>query len=90
MDASYLANLSTVYPVKEDLYTTFLLDFDEIVRKNDDFATIKNRMTGLFDFYVNVYDSFGIASDSSKVKEILETLIKALKPANSRAFINYF
>lgn len=89
MDVGYLSNLSTVYPVTEDLYTTFLLDFEELVRKNDDFATIKNRMTGLFDFYVNIFDSFGITNDNNKIKEIIETLIKALKPANSRAFINY-
>ena len=56
---------------------------------NDDFAIIKNRETGLFDFSVNVFDSFGIINSNIKSKEALEDLIKVLKPANSRVFISY-
>lgn len=87
IDANYSSNLSTVFPVAEDLYTTLLLNFDNDIELVDNFAILKNRKTGLFDFSMNIFDNLDIIKDDKKVKEILEKLIKVLKPANSRAFI---
>ena len=56
---------------------------------NGDFAILKNRETGIFDFSVNILDSLGIVNSSVKSQEVLEKLIKVLKPANSRVFITY-
>ena len=89
LDVNYSGNLANAFPVTSDLFTTYLLDFDELVIKNTDFTTIQNRETGLFDFSVNIFDSLGIVSSSEKSKEALEKLIKVLKPANSRVFIQY-
>jgi hypothetical protein len=89
IDVNFSTNLSTVFPVTRDLYTTYLMDFDKLFVLNDDFAILKNRKTGLFDFSVNILDSFGIVSSNIKSKEALEALIKVLKPANSRVFIQY-
>lgn len=89
LDVSYSSNLANVFPVTEDLFTTYLLNFDELVIKNTDFTTIQNRETGLFDFSINIFDSLGIINSSIKSKEALEKLIKVLKPANSRVFIQY-
>lgn len=89
LDANFSNNLSTVFPVTKDLYTTLLIDFDRLNALNTDFATLINRATGAFDFTVNIFDSFGIVSSSAKVKEVLENLINILKPANSRVFIKY-
>lgn len=89
LDANFSNNLSTVFPVTKDLYTTLLLDFDRLNALNTNFATLINRATGAFDFTVNIFDSFGIVSSSAKVKEVLENLINILKPANSRVFIKY-
>jgi hypothetical protein len=89
LDVGYSSNLDMVFPVTEDLYTTYLLNSDVISFVNDDFATIRNRQSGLFDFSVNIIDSLGIVNSSIKSKEALEKLIKVLKPANSRAFIQY-
>lgn len=89
LDVNYSNNLDTVFPVTEDLYTTYLLDFSELIELETDFALLKNRNTGLFDFSVNILDSFGIVNSSLKVQEVLEKLIKVLKPANSRVFIQY-
>lgn len=89
LDVNYSSNIDMVFPVTQDLYTTYLLDFDSLVSLNTDFATIKNRETGSFDFSVNIFDSFGIVSSSDKVQEALEALIKVLKPANSKVFIEY-
>lgn len=89
IDIYYSNNLSTVFPVTKDLFTTYLLDFNQLAVKNTDFANLKNRETGSFDFSMNIIDSFGIVEGSSKVQEILEALIKTLKPANSKAYIRY-
>lgn len=90
IDVNYNANTSVSLPVKKDLYTTLLWDFDSILVKNEDFATLVNKKSGGSDFSINIFDSFGIISGSPKVKEITEKLIKILKPANSRAFLKYF
>lgn len=90
IDVNYNRNTSVALPVKKDLYTTLLWDFDSILVKNDDFATLVNKKSGGSDFSINIFDSFGIISSSPKVKEITEKLIKILKPANSRAFLKYF
>ncbi len=89
IDVNYNSNISANYPVTEDLYTTYLMDFDTFITKNDDFSVLKNKKNGLFDFTINIFDSFGIVSSSNRVKEVLETLIKTLKPANSRVSIKY-
>jgi hypothetical protein len=89
LDVNYSTNLDTVFPVTEDLFTTYLVNFNEAFSLNTDFAILKNRSTGLFDFSVNILDSFGIVSSNIKSKEALEELINILKPANSRVFIQY-
>lgn len=89
IDVNYVSNLDVAFPVTQDLFTTYLINFDKTTVLNEDFAVIQNRLNGLFDFSINILDSFGIINDSAKVKEILEKLIRVLKPANSRVFIEY-
>lgn len=89
IDPNYSSNLDMVYPITEDLYTTLLINFNTLLTKNDDFIILNSRSSGLANFSVNVLDSLGIINDNSRVKEVLEALIKSFKPANSRAFINY-
>lgn len=89
VDPNYSTNLNIVYPVTEDLYTTYLLDFNKLIEKTTDFAVLKNKKTGLSDITINVYDSFNILKNNEKSKEVMETLLKTLKPAGSRLFISY-
>ena len=89
IDINYTSNIDMAFPVTVDLHTTYLLDFDQIIGLNKDFATIKNRNTGSFDFSVNILDSFGIVNGSLQAQSVLEKLIKVLKPANSKVFITY-
>lgn len=89
IDVNYNSNLDIVFPVTPDLYTTLLLDFDTLITKNTNFATLKNKNGGNFDFTLNIFDSFDIISSSAIVQNTLETLINVLKPATSRVFINY-
>lgn len=89
MDVNFSSNLSTVFPVVTDAFTTYLLDFDSLIFKADDFALLRDEKFGIFDFTLNIIDSFGIVSSNAKIKQVLESLIATLKPANSRATINY-
>jgi hypothetical protein len=89
LDPSWSSNLSIVFPVTKDLYTTYLMDFDRLNALTTSFATLVDRDVGSFDFTLNIFDSFGIVSSSSLVQQILENLINILKPATSRVFIKY-
>lgn len=88
LDINYNSNIGVVFPVTEDLYTTYLMNYETTLTRTDDFVVLKNKKSGIFDFSINVFDSFDILQ-SDKVKNILEKLVKTLKPANSRVFINY-
>ena len=89
VDVNWNSNISMAFPVTPDLYTTFLMDFDTLVTKNTDFITLIDKNSGIFDFTINIFDSFGIVKSSAKVQQILETLINVLKPANSRVYLKY-
>lgn len=86
-DVNYSSNLSVVLPVAEDLFTTLLLDFNKIAFKTDDLAILRDEAFGLFNFDINVIDSFDIVLSNAKIQQILESLILALKPASSKVNI---
>jgi hypothetical protein len=65
------------------------MNFDDLLTKNKDLALLRNEMFGIFDFTLEIFDSFGIVSGNAKVKQVLETLVLALKPAQSRAKLIY-
>lgn len=88
-DINYQSNISMVQPVIEDAYTTLLLNLDSLKFKKEDFAIVRNESFGISNFTLDIIDSFDIVKDDPKVKQMLESLIKALKPAASKATINY-
>lgn len=88
-DVNFSSNLATVFPVVEDAFTTYLLNFDSLLNKVTDFSILRDEKFGIFDFTLDIIDSFGIVANNAKVKQVLENLIMALKPAQSRVFINY-
>jgi hypothetical protein len=90
IDANFNTNSNVVFPVIEDAFTTFLLDFDRLTETTDDFTIVRDEKFGIFNFTMNIIDSFGIVSSSEQVRQLLESLILALKPANAKAEINYF
>ena len=86
IDVGYNGNTS--YPLTSDLYTTLISDFDKHVTKVDDFVMLKNKFTGEFDFDLKIFDLYNKTSDT-RVKDIMESLITRLKPANAKVFIKY-
>jgi hypothetical protein len=89
IDVNYSNNLSVVFPVTQDLYTTYLLDFNTEVALITNFATLIDRSSGGFDFTVNVFDDFGIVASNPQIKQILESLINILSPGTSTPYIKY-
>jgi len=88
-DINYSSNLSVVLPVVEDVFTTYLVNFDQLITKTEDLAILRDEEFGIFNFTMDIIDSFGIVMDDAKVQQIVENLIVALKPAQSKVTINY-
>lgn len=89
-DINYLSNTDAALPVVQDLYTTYVLNFNSLLNKVSEFAIAKNKYYSIYNFIINIFDSFDIVLSNDKVKQILESLIKQLKPAQSKAKVNYF
>ncbi len=89
IDVNFSSNLDVVFPVIQDAFTTYLLNFDTLIKTTDDLTVVRDEKFGIFNFTLNIIDSFGIVSNNAKVQQILETLILALKPAQSRVTLNY-
>ncbi|MFA5048810.1 MAG: hypothetical protein WC516_07325 [Patescibacteria group bacterium] len=87
-DILYTSNVNTAQPVVSDALTRLLLDFDTPQEKVEYLATVRNMATGIFDFYVEVIDTFGLI-DTDLAHELLTSLIEKLKPAHTRAFVSF-
>lgn len=88
VDENFQTNLDIVKPVVEDLYTLYLINFNQLITENDDFTTLRDKKNGIFNFIIDVIDSFNIVSSNAKIEQIMEELINALKPAQSKVTIN--
>jgi hypothetical protein len=88
-DPAYSSNLENIMPNIPDAYTTYMLDNDRVAEKVTDFTSLVRQSSGSNDFTLTVTDTFGIIEENSRHKDMLEVLVKQLKPANSRAFIKY-
>lgn len=99
-DVHYSANTESVTPAVgqddfdpkesiQNLYTTYLLNFEQVFEKNTDFTIIHDQFYGIYNFTMNILDSFDIVLSDESIKNILESLILALRPAKSKVSINY-
>ena len=89
MDVNFNTIVDCMFPVIENAYTTMLLDFDRVVEEVEDFALLRDSEFGIFNFTINIIDSFCIVEESARVQAMLEAMIYALKPANAKVDINY-
>lgn len=89
IDVNFNQNLLAALPVTVDLYTTMLLNFTAETSLISDFAMLIDKNGSNFDFLITIIDSFDIVSASPIVKQTLEALLNALRPATSRMFIEY-
>lgn len=88
IDVNFNSNLDQVFPVIEDAFTTFLIDFERVTEKSTDFAILRDSEFGIFNFTINIIDSFDILTDNDRVQQALEAMILALKPGTAKVDIN--
>ena len=88
-DVYFNTNIDYIYPSIEDAFTTFLLNFDQSFSRTDDFAEIHDPAYGIFNFDIDIIDSFNIVTGDKRVQTVLEAMIDALKPAVSKVGIKY-
>jgi hypothetical protein len=87
-DLIYTSNINTAQPVIEDALTTLLLDFDTESSLVEYLVAVHDAAAGIFDFFVTVIDSFN-QIPNQEVKDLIEQLINRLKPAHTRAFVDF-
>lgn len=88
-DVYWNTNTDFIYPSIEDAFTTFLFNFDQLIEKTEDFAVIRDPAFGIFNFDIDIIDSFDIITGDVRVRTVMEALINALKPAVSKVGIQY-
>jgi hypothetical protein len=88
-DVYYNTNSEFIFPAIDDAFTTFLMNFDRLVEKTEDFAILRDPTFGIFNFTIDIIASFDIALSDPRVQQVLEAMILDLKPANSKVDINY-
>jgi len=87
-DLNYNSNLGSVVPVVSDNYTTLLLDFDRNAEETEFLSNLLSKHTPLFNFDVNIDDSFGRMTDS-RSKELMTNVIGRMKPAHTDVLVNF-
>lgn len=87
-DLLYTSNINSAQPVIEDALTRLLLDFDNDDTEVEHLTAVRDKSNGIFDFYVDVIDSFD-KLDTDLKKDLLVKLINRIKPAHTRAFVSF-
>lgn len=89
LDINFNENLDTVVPVVEDVFTTRMINFNDVIDAIDFLATIINAERGIFRFEVEVIDSFDKVIGNTQLEELLEELINVIKPAHTEAIVTF-
>jgi hypothetical protein len=87
-DLLYTSNTNTAQPVISDALTGILLDFDTTQGEVEYLAQIRDATTGIFDFFVEVIDTFSLV-DTALAHQLIEDLINKIKPSHTRAFVSF-
>jgi len=87
IDTNYSSNTDTVLPVVKDNATTIILDFEE-EGYEDNYATVIDPASGIFNFDIEVLDNFSNIN-SDEVEDLIVDLINRLKPAHTNALVKF-
>jgi hypothetical protein len=87
-DLLYTSNVNTAQPVVSDALTRLLLDFNTTQTEVEHLISIRNAASGIFDFFVEVIDTFSLV-DTDLAHNLIEALINRIKPAHTRAFVSF-
>ena len=87
-DNDYSGNLDSAMPVIKDDLTTILINFNKEIKKDINLASITDAKNGIFEFDLNIIDSFG-KIQSEEVEDLIIELAKRLKPAHSNCLVTF-
>lgn len=87
-DALFTSNTNAALPVISDALTRLLLDFDTNQAEITNLAVVRNEASGIFDFNVEVIDTFELV-DTTLAHSLITKLINRIKPGHTRAFVDY-
>jgi hypothetical protein len=87
-DLLYTSNVNAAQPVIEDALTSLLINFNTDQTENEHLATVRSASSGIFDFFVEVIDTFELAN-TDLTKALIISLINRIKPAHTRAFVSF-
>jgi len=87
-DLLYTSNVNTAQPVVSDALTGLLLDFNTTASEVAYLAQIRDATTGIFDFFVEVIDTFELV-DTELAHQLITDLINRIKPSHTRAFVSF-
>jgi hypothetical protein len=87
-DLLYTSNTNTAQPVISDALTGLLLDFNTAETEVEYLAQIRDAATGIFDFFVEVIDTFELV-DTALAHQLITDLIDRIKPSHTRAFVSF-
>lgn len=88
-DFLYTSNINTANPVVSDALTTILEDFTTDQEQVINIAVTRDPGYGIFDFTVKILDSFKFLESDEKAKTLVPALIQRIKPAHTRAFVEF-
>jgi len=77
---------ATATRMVEDIYTTYLQDFESDGSKFEFFSRLINSISGIYDYDVDVIDSFDkvIGVQNGQLEDLMQALLQALRPAHTR------
>ena len=87
LDINFSSNTNSILPTVEDDLTTLMLDF-EPSSATATYATVVDPVRGIFDFDIQINDSFG-KINNEETEDIIVELVKKLKPAHSNALVKF-
>lgn len=87
-DGDYSSNLNAAMPVISDDLTTKLINFDKEIKKDINLASVTDAKNGIFEFDINIIDSFG-KIQSEEVEDLIIELAERLKPAHSNCLVKF-
>ncbi len=87
-DSNYSSNLNSALPVISDDLTTILINFNKEIKKDINLASITDAKNGIFEFDLNIIDSFG-KIQSEEVEDLIVELAERLKPAHSNCLVTF-
>lgn len=89
IDLNYNSNNSAAIPVVEDNITTAIFDFNRQVEQTEFLSNLLSKFSPLFQFDVEVDDSFRRIIDNPLAKSLLEQIIRRMKPAHTNVFVKF-